>query len=371
MSRSIFGGGHFGWAKAHVLWIIAGLLLAAGCGEPKPGDPDGSIKDCVLDSDCEDGNPCTDDRCLPGGLCSRTPNQAACNDGDPCTQNDFCADGKCQAGTARDTDSDGHVAKECGGDDCSDLAEAIHPGAVEGPAAPRSCTDGFDNDCDSLIDSFDKECADVPDPYKDLDGLEGDALREALLARVDAHRDLGYDGAREFMFSTLDNVDGRVQCVYTGEWVTTRGVPDSKEMDTEHTWARSWGAETSPAKSDLNHLFPTMSPANTQRSNYPFGEVVTATWSGGGSQLGADSESRIVFEPRGSHKGDVARAVFYFAVRYSMNVTDQMEEVLKTWNIEDAPDSKELQRTNAIEKVQGKRNPFVDRPGFVDRIVDF
>jgi endonuclease I len=173
------------------------------------------------------------------------------------------------------------------------------------------------------------------------------------------------------MFSFVSNQNGRVQCVYTGAWVTTSGIPDSNVMNTEHTWCQSWGADTLPAKSDLNHLFPTMSHANSYRSNYPFGEVVTATWSEGGSSRGTDQWGSTVFEPRDPHKGDCARAMFYFAVRYDMEIFLHQEEVLKAWNWQDPPDDWERTRNSRIEQIQDTRNPFVDCPEIADRISDY
>ena len=38
---------------------------------------------CQADNECDDGNLCTSDICLPGGECEH--HQADCNDGNPCT----------------------------------------------------------------------------------------------------------------------------------------------------------------------------------------------------------------------------------------------------------------------------------------------
>jgi endonuclease I len=215
-------------------------------------------------------------------------------------------------------------------------------------------------------------------PERDLDPtcrglleLEGDDLRQALRDLVIGHNSLSYDDVRELMFTSVDNENGRVQCVYTGQWVTTNGIPPSSVMNTEHTWCRSWGSDTLPAKSDLNHLYPTLASVNTRRSNEPFGEVVQPTWEGGGSALGQDATGSTVFEPRDPHKGDCARALFYFSIRYNMEITDAvMEDVLRVWNRSDFPDEKEIERNDAVLQIQHKRNPFIDCPEVVDRIPD-
>jgi endonuclease I len=81
--------------------------------------------------------------------------------------------------------------------------------------------------------------------------------------------------------------------------------------------------------------------------------------------------SQEVFEPPQDHKGNVARALFYFATRYELTIGKAEEEVLRKWNQEDPVDQEELDRNEEIFKVQQNRNPFVDFPELVDRISDF
>ncbi len=45
--------------------------------------------------DCDDTNPCTDDSCDPGLGCVNSNNTAPCDDGDACTAVDVCAGGSC------------------------------------------------------------------------------------------------------------------------------------------------------------------------------------------------------------------------------------------------------------------------------------
>ncbi len=207
--------------------------------------------------------------------------------------------------------------------------------------------------------------------YPGTDGLSNKALKDRLYQLIKDHNSLGYDKARVKMFSEIDNFDGWVECVYTGFKLQTSGVPDSNIMNTEHTWPQSMGADSEPARSDLFHLFPTKSDANSRRGSYPFGTVVNITWSEGGSKLGTNSKGQTVFEPRDVHKGNVARAMFYFSVRYKLPIDTDQENELRKWHIQDPVDQNEIDRCNKINVYQNNRNPFVDWPEFVERIDDF
>ncbi len=50
--------------------------------------------DCVVDSDCDDTNPCTNDSCT-GGACVHANNDVSCDDGNACTTSDMCSSGAC------------------------------------------------------------------------------------------------------------------------------------------------------------------------------------------------------------------------------------------------------------------------------------
>lgn len=185
------------------------------------------------------------------------------------------------------------------------------------------------------------------------------------------HRDLGYTGARRKLFGPIDAKDGLVECIYTGQKVKTNGqIPDHTIMNTEHVWPQSRGA-TGIAKSDLNHLLPTMSEANNRRSSHFFGNVQRSTWSEGGSSLGDDSSGKERFEPRDVSKGNIARAMFYFAIMYQKPIASDEEAVLRQWHKSDPVDATERARNDKVAQAQGSRNPFIDHPEFVDQITDF
>ncbi|MEZ4460229.1 MAG: endonuclease [bacterium] len=188
-------------------------------------------------------------------------------------------------------------------------------------------------------------------------------------AAVAAHTELDYRVARQHIFGTIDNRDGWVEGVYTAFQLQTSVIPNGNIMNTEHTWPRS--KLSGAAATDLHHLFPTASDANSKRSNFPFGDVVTVTWERGGSKLGKDHIGNIVFEVRPEQRGDTARAMFYVAAVYGYPIDDAQEATLRSWNDQDPVDARELNRNDAVEAVQGNRNPFVDDASLVGQIADF
>ena len=60
--------------------------------------------ECSVDTECDDGNPCTDDACH-ANVCDHPTNESACDDGDGCTSQDVCSGGVCA----------GIVIPDCGG----------------------------------------------------------------------------------------------------------------------------------------------------------------------------------------------------------------------------------------------------------------
>lgn len=200
-------------------------------------------------------------------------------------------------------------------------------------------------------------------------------LKSALESIIDNHYSISYEDARIELFGYIANVSGQVRCVYTNEWYSCSpgNTPNWNVINTEHTWPQSMGAEGT-AKSDLHHLFPTNSQANSIRGNYPFGIVTNASWQEGGSKKGTNSGGTTVFEPRDDHKGDTARAMFYFALRYNnpsnfLNSANQ-QMILRDWYYQDPVSDYETDRNDEIVDIQNKPNPFIEYPMLLDRIAN-
>ncbi|WP_224244413.1 endonuclease [Hyalangium gracile] len=206
------------------------------------------------------------------------------------------------------------------------------------------------------------------DPFQ---GLRDTALLKAIQASSDGKHVLSYNEARKAIFTDLDVRNGKVRDVYTHREINGGKIPNSSDMNVEHTWPQSKGA-TGAAKSDLHHLYPTDSRANSTRGSFPFGKVDKVQWSSpSGAKFGTDAQGRKVFEPPDEHKGNVARAMFYFSAEYNKRIAPEEESVLRQWNKLDVVDTAEIERNRRIAGIQGNVNQFVEHSNLADRIQDF
>ncbi|HMN68564.1 MAG TPA: endonuclease [Bdellovibrionales bacterium] len=224
------------------------------------------------------------------------------------------------------------------------------------------------------------------------DGAREQALRQELHAiMASGHVNLGYTGARRLLFGELHLLrTGQgyaIRDVYCRKLATQRDfksrppapgqIPDPAVLNAEHTWPQSKFSTRFPRdiqKADLHILYPVLSRANSSRGNLEFGDVAAPlthpckasrrgyTARGGGTRH---------FEVPDEQKGDTSRAIFYFAVRYQMPVSELQEDSLKAWHRLDPVDDFERVRNEAIYAKQKVRNPFIDYPELVELIGDF
>jgi len=162
----------------------------------------------------------------------------------------------------------------------------------------------------------------------------------------------------------------------------------------EHLFPKSWfggfdyGAN---AQTDLFELWPSDGYVNGLRGDLPFGIVSTTqvTYnSTSGCLIGAcnvEGYTGKCFEPANDYKGDFARTYFYLSVAYwnewgccdtvannGSDIKPWMENVLRTWHIQDPVDQTEVNRNEDIyQNWQHNRNPFIDHPEWVSQINDF
>ncbi|MFT5468575.1 MAG: endonuclease I [Verrucomicrobiales bacterium] len=217
--------------------------------------------------------------------------------------------------------------------------------------------------------------------------LTGDELIDQLRQEYQRTKQLSYKGARTEMFVRIDNRDGKVALAYTGKVFETVEIPDHTKVNTEHTWPQAKFTDArgeAQMKTDLHHLFPTISQVNSVRGSNPFGEIPDADtkewWIAAIPQTavptdeidGYSESTDLVFEPREAFKGNVARAMFYFYSIYGDRRIDKawfepQIETLVRWHQLDSVDDSERARSLSIAEVQGNENPFVVDPTLVER----
>jgi hypothetical protein len=222
---------------------------------------------------------------------------------------------------------------------------------------------------------------------------ELDEINASCVGNCYAHASIGYNAARVFLlgnFYLIKTGNGYgVHDVYCdhdiapedfkgGRAAGPNQIPDDRVVNVEHTWPQSRFTNRYPTdlqKADLHHLFPANSKMNSIRGNNPFGEVTRDTQQLAcknvrtGTAAGGNGEE--IFEPPREHRGNVARALFYFATRYDLQIDPQQEAFLRKWHKEDPVDQEEMDRNEKIFALQKDRNPFVDYPELVDKIDNF
>jgi endonuclease I len=182
---------------------------------------------------------------------------------------------------------------------------------------------------------------------------------------------------------------GKIVLAYSGAIVS--GTWDSgNTWNREHRWPDSRGLGGSgPDYSDMHHLTACDDVINSTRGNSPFG---TPSATGGygvrGSFWYPGDNDQAAKPEYGNDTGDVARALFYMAVRYNGSEsstvdlelvngtpgTNQMGDLaaLLVWHYRDLPSTLERRRNHLIfsktdnpAHYQGNRNPFIDHPEYV------
>lgn len=219
--------------------------------------------------------------------------------------------------------------------------------------------------------------------------LSGQELLEALAENYKPAAVLPFNDARDTLFSRIYGRNDSLTCVYTGmkiyldptmdPTVAAFGNGGTNGINTEHTFPQSKGAETGNPRADMHHLYPTRVEPNGARGEFPFSEIAnnqTEKWyylnqtqtSIPTSNIDRYSEYKNgVFEPREDHKGNVARAMFYFYTMYKTeadladnNYFESQRITLCNWHLLDPADQDEASRTWKIASYQdGKPNPFV------------
>lgn len=230
--------------------------------------------------------------------------------------------------------------------------------------------------------------------YNSLEGLSGAALKQAIQdiianpAVVHAHN---YGDITEILKTADQNplnsnevwlmyvekprskLDFQDTGINTGKWNREHIYPQSRGGYTDGTesnadginiWLPTNADDILAGHADAHHLRAEDGAENSIRSNNDYG---LTGYNGPSGTLG-------------SWKGDVARSVFYMAVRHNAlsvvngDIADttvgQLGDLasLLTWNTLDPSDDFEMNRNNYVYTWQVNRNPFIDYPDLANYI---
>ncbi|WP_137165828.1 ExeM/NucH family extracellular endonuclease [Salinimonas lutimaris] len=284
-------------------------------------------------------------------------------------------------------------------DDISGLGQHTYSGDAGG--------NGGDSGDDGVLSGVCTNCPDL-DKVADAASFDASAYYSAVQAEVDAGSSM--DVIRQRLSATL--ADGQRQLSYSQVWTALTATdedpadPDNvllfysnrsiakasngsgdastnpDNWNREHSWPKSHGFSSSAneAYTDIQHLRATDISVNSSRGNLDFDFSDSPLSEAPENRIDGDS-----FEPRDAIKGDVARMMMYMDVRYegiNGDVTPDLVLVntitasgdaalgklctLIEWHNADPVDEAERTRQAAIYEYQGNRNPFVDRPEWVD-----
>lgn len=229
--------------------------------------------------------------------------------------------------------------------------------------------------------------------YQTAFNQSGDALKFELNQVIRNHTEFSYTSGSTDVWDILKVTDrdtanpDNVVLIYSG-----RSVDGEQEYNggsgwnREHVWAKSRGdfGTSNGAGTDVHHLRPCDISVNSTRNNRNFDTCITCVdVIDGGFDTGSKYDADFwTFEPRDEVKGDVARMIFYMAVRYEgeatepdleltnilLSNTDQspyhaVYSTLLHWNRIDPVNDWERNRNEIIyNDYQHNRNPFIDFP---------
>lgn len=256
------------------------------------------------------------------------------------------------------------------------------------------------------------QSVDIDEYYEPIRGLSGEALKNGLHQIIHEHTEYSYSDLWESMPETDVDIDNPNKIIRTYEGSVNEN--GSSTFNREHTWAKSHGGfgESRPCGTDMHHLRPADYDLNSWRGSYDFGVVASHSssntqqskswWTDAmdGNYVGTGlNTTATVFEPKDEFKGDVARMIFYMAVRYDGSNGELNLEVsgkrdtsryntfnygsadgrhgnfvdLYDWATStiDPVSDFEVNRNNIIDQeYQHNRNPFIDHPEFIEMIYD-
>lgn len=221
--------------------------------------------------------------------------------------------------------------------------------------------------------------------------------------KTDVDHFYDYDSSNDTYLLDMysNNPTGTTAYHYTKENLISSAGAEGLGYNREHMMPQSSFNSNYPMYSDLFFVIPTDARINQLRSNYPYGIAGTTnyyTFTNGSkiSKNGTPNSGYTgrVYEPNSEFKGDIARSLLYYVVRYEGKLNsfnfyngtspandtsplDGSEEkayedwflaLLLQWHNNDPVSPKEIERNNRVFAIQKNRNPFIDHPEWVNAI---
>ena len=118
------------------------------------------------------------------------------------------------------------------------------------------------------------------------------------------------------------------------------------------------------AYQDMHNLWPTVGEVNEIRRNYRFGLVNGERRTFGRCDFEIDQSARLA-EPRPDIQGDIARIHLYMEATHGIRVDATQRRLFEAWRRDDPPDAAERRRHATIERLQGRRNPWIGKPAMM------
>lgn len=229
----------------------------------------------------------------------------------------------------------------------------------------------------------------------------GDLQQMYNLTDLDRYYDHGAENQTYLLDIYSEIPNGPDNYEYTSSQMIGSANAEGLGWNREHMMPQSTFYSNYPMYSDLFFVIPTDARINQLRSNYPYGMAGSPNYYtfSNGSKISRNSTpgsgyTGRVYEPIDEFKGDIARSLLYFAVRYEaklssfnyftgttaandMSPLDGTNErafenwylaLLLQWHEQDPVSQREIDRNNAVFSLQKNRNPFIDHPEWVRQI---
>ncbi len=150
-----------------------------------------------------------------------------------------------------------------------------------------------------------------------------------------------------------------IEHIYPTTWMMKQAGCQSRMQCRENKNTRFIRMEA-----DLHNMYPVSQSVITLRYGFRYGLVKGEDWRIDDCDL---EWKNGVVEPRPIARGNIARAMLYMYSRYDIPVDKKSLILFKMWNKNDPPSKQEEIRNDIIERLQGNRNPYIDRPSLAGR----